>query len=74
MLHRVVWYILTDVSEELTASTIRAVVEAVNSSETSISISHTALRNIPEVRHLYIRRRVNLKSYECSELLPGVSY
>jgi hypothetical protein len=50
MLHRVVWSISTRVSEELTASIIRLVnylmMEAVSSSETSVSIYVTTRYNI----------------------------
>jgi hypothetical protein len=44
---------LTDVSEELTTSIIRAMMEAVSSSETSVSIYQTAWRNIPEDSNLH---------------------
>jgi hypothetical protein len=37
--------------------------EAVSSSETSVIIYQTILRNIPEDNHLRIHRRENLKSY-----------
>jgi hypothetical protein len=49
----VVWcsfVILTDISEELTASIFR--VEAVSSSETSVNIYQTTRCNIPEDSHL----------------------
>jgi hypothetical protein len=52
MLHRVVWYILTDVSEELIAS-----------SETSVNTYQTTWCNIPEDSHLHTRGRENLKSH-----------
>jgi hypothetical protein len=67
MLHRVVWYKLTDVSEVLTASIIRATVlmmEAVSSSETSVNFYQTALCNIPKNSHIHTRRRENLKCFE----------
>jgi hypothetical protein len=41
MLRRVVWYILTDISEELTASIIKVMspmMEAVGSSETPVNM------------------------------------
>jgi hypothetical protein len=47
MLHRVVWYLLTDVSEKLTAPiTLR--IEAVSCSETLVNIYQTTRCNIPE--------------------------
>jgi hypothetical protein len=48
MLRRAVWQILTDVSEELTASIIRAMMEAERC-------------NIPKDSHLHTHRRDNLK-------------
>jgi hypothetical protein len=61
-MRRVVWYILTVVSEVLTTSIITAM-EAVSSSETSVNIYQTTRRNIPEDSHLHARRRENLKSH-----------
>jgi hypothetical protein len=52
MSHSVVWWILTDVSEELTASIIILMMEAVSSSETLVNIYQTTLRNIREDSHL----------------------
>jgi hypothetical protein len=37
--------------------------EAVSTSETSVSICHTTRRNIPEHSHLHTRRCENLKSH-----------
>jgi hypothetical protein len=57
MLHRVAWYILTRVSEDLTASTIMMMttltMEAVSSSETLVSMYQTPRCNIPEDGHLH---------------------
>jgi hypothetical protein len=50
MLHRVVWYKLTDVSEVLAASLM---MEAGSISETSVNFCDTTRRNIPEDRHLH---------------------
>jgi hypothetical protein len=57
MLHSAVGQILTDVSEELTASITRAmsVMETVSSSETSVNIYQISRRNIPEDSHLQDR-------------------
>jgi hypothetical protein len=41
--------------------------EAVSSSETSVSVYQTTRRNIPAVSHLHSRRRENLKSHEVSK-------
>jgi hypothetical protein len=51
----VVWYNLTDVSEVLAASIIRAILvkEAASTSETSVNFYQTTRRNIPEGGHLY---------------------
>jgi hypothetical protein len=54
MLNRVVWWILTEVSEVLTAPIIRAVTAAVSTSETSINIYQTTRRNKPEDSHFYL--------------------
>jgi hypothetical protein len=47
----------------LTLSIARAhlVIEAANTSETSVNIYWSARRNIPEDSHLHTRRRENLK-------------
>jgi hypothetical protein len=36
--------------------------EAANTSETSVNVYHTTRRNIPEDSHLHTRSRENLKS------------
>jgi hypothetical protein len=73
MLRRVVWWKLTEVSEMLYASIIRAIIvlpmialmmEAGSTSETSINFHQTTRRNIPEDSHLHIRRVDNLKSHQ----------
>jgi hypothetical protein len=58
MLRRVVWSILTDVSEKRTAFIIGVVallMENVRFSETSVSMYEATRCNIPEVRHLQKR-------------------
>jgi hypothetical protein len=62
MLRSVVSSKLTDVSEVLTASIMRAMMVAVSTSETSVNFYETARRNIPEHSHIHTRRRGNLKS------------
>jgi hypothetical protein len=47
------------VSQKLTA----LMMEAANTSETSVSFYETTRRNIPEDSHFHIRRRENLKSH-----------
>jgi hypothetical protein len=42
---------------------IALMMEAVNTSETSVKFYQTRRRNIPEDSHLYTRRRENLKSH-----------
>jgi hypothetical protein len=42
---------------------IALMMEAVSTSETSVSIHQTTRRNIPENSHLHIRRCENLKSH-----------
>jgi hypothetical protein len=49
-------------SEVLTAS-IALMVEALNTSETSVNFYETTQCNIPEGYHLHTRRRENLKFY-----------
>jgi hypothetical protein len=60
---RVVTLKLTDVSEVLTAFIIRAMMEAVRSSETFVNFSVTTRRYIPEDFILHNLRRENLKSH-----------
>jgi hypothetical protein len=55
MLCRVVWYTFTDVSEVLTACTIRAM--------PLVNVYQNTGNNIPEDSHLHTRRRQNLKSH-----------
>jgi hypothetical protein len=67
MLRRVIWYKFTDVLDVLTSSIIRAIalmMEAVHTSETSVSFYKTTRRNIPEDGHLHTRLRENLKSQQ----------
>jgi hypothetical protein len=55
MLHSVVWYKFTDVSEVLIASIIRKMnlmMEAASTSQTSVKFYQTTRRNIPEDSHL----------------------
>jgi hypothetical protein len=55
-LRRVSWQKLTDDSEALTASIIRAIalmIETVSTSETSVNIYQTARLNISEDSHLH---------------------
>jgi hypothetical protein len=51
MLSRAVWYILIDVSKELTATLM---MEAISSTETSVNIYQTTQCKIPEDSHLHI--------------------
>jgi hypothetical protein len=70
MLHRVdVSEELTasDISEEFTASIISVMMEAVNSSETSVIIYQNIRCNIPEESHHNARRFENLKSCQIRE-------
>jgi hypothetical protein len=46
-----------DVSEVITASIIALMMEAVNTSETSVNFYHTSRINGPEDGHLHTRRR-----------------
>jgi hypothetical protein len=63
MLRPVIWYKVTDVSEVLAASIIRAMMEAASTSETSVNFYQTTRRNISEDSHLHARRREKLKSH-----------
>jgi hypothetical protein len=47
----------------LVSSVIRVTIDAVSTSEASISVYQTALRNNPEAGHLHVRLRDNLKSH-----------
>jgi hypothetical protein len=53
MQHHVAWWILTDVSEELTASIIR-VMKAISYSETSVNSYQITRCCIPEDSHFYL--------------------
>jgi hypothetical protein len=53
ILHRVVWYKFTSVSEVLAATIIRAM-EAAGFSETSVNIYQTTRRSIPEDSHIRV--------------------
>jgi hypothetical protein len=68
MLRRVVWLNFTDVSEVLIASIIRAMSEAVSTSEALVSLYQTTRRYIPEDSHLHARRRENLKFLGMSDI------
>jgi hypothetical protein len=59
---RVVWQKFADVSEKF-ASIVRAMMEALSTSETSVSFYETARRNIPQGCYLHTRRRENLNSH-----------
>jgi hypothetical protein len=64
MLHCVFSWKSTNVSEVLTASTIRAMMmEAVHTSETSVNLYQTTRRKISEGCHLHTRHLENLKSH-----------
>jgi hypothetical protein len=52
---------LNDVSEVHTASIIKAMMEAVRISESSVNINSTTRRYIPEDFKLHTRHRKNLK-------------
>jgi hypothetical protein len=52
MLRRVAWQKLSDVSEELTASIVRA--NRVSTSKMSVSTCQTIWRNFPEDSHLQV--------------------
>jgi hypothetical protein len=61
MMRRVMWYILIDVSEELTAAFVSAK-------------RHLSLRNLPEDSHIHVRRCENLKSDGGKELFTCTSH
>jgi hypothetical protein len=70
MLRCVVWYKFTDVSEVLIASIVIALMmEAVNTSETSVNFYQTTQHNIPEDSHLHTCRRDNPKSHLLCNIL-----
>jgi hypothetical protein len=54
MLHRAVWYKLTDVSEVLTSPIIREKMEAGTTSETSGYFYETTRSNFIEDSHLHV--------------------
>jgi hypothetical protein len=53
----------TDVSEVRTASIIKAIMEAVCTSQTSVYSNETTRRYFPEGSNIYVRRCGNLKSF-----------
>jgi hypothetical protein len=57
MLRRVVWYKFID-------ALIALMMEAVSTSETSVSFYQTTLRYIPEDSHFHTRRHENLISHQ----------
>jgi hypothetical protein len=64
----VVWVIgphvprkITDVSKIVTAFIIKAIMEAISTSETSLNLYQNTLHNIPETCRFYNRHRENLK-------------
>jgi hypothetical protein len=60
----VVWEKFTDISEVLAAFVIIALImEAANTSETSVVFYRTTRRDNPEDSHLHTRRCENLKSH-----------
>jgi hypothetical protein len=70
--YRAVKYMLTDVSEVRTASIIRAMMETVHTSETSVNIYLTTRQYIPEDCKLHTRRRENLKSHIILTCYPSI--
>jgi hypothetical protein len=62
LLRRVFWWKFANVSEELTASIIALMMEAVSTSEMSVNIYQNTGHNNPEDSHLHTSRRENLKS------------
>jgi hypothetical protein len=62
---------VTNVSEALTASIIRATIEAVSTSETLLNFYQTTQRKILEDSHLRTRRPENLKSHLLTEMVTG---
>jgi hypothetical protein len=72
MYSRVVKQMLTDVSEVLTDSIIRAMTEAVRTSETLVNIYLTTWQYIPEDSKLHTRSRENMKSHELQTVRHAV--
>jgi hypothetical protein len=64
MLRRVLWCNFKDVSEVLVASIIRAIMEGLIASGTSVNFYQTARRNIPQDSDIEICRLENLKSHQ----------
>jgi hypothetical protein len=60
MQHGVVWYILTDVLEELTTTLM---MKAVTSSEETVNICGATQCYMPEGSHLYTRSSENLRAH-----------
>jgi hypothetical protein len=63
MYRRIVTLKFTDVSEVWTASIMRAMMEAVRTTETTVNFNVTTRRYIPEDSKLHTRRRENQKSH-----------
>jgi hypothetical protein len=63
MLHHVIWYKFTSVSEVLAASIIALIMEAASTSETSVNFYQTTWHNIPEDSHLH-------GFWSCYNILP----
>jgi hypothetical protein len=61
---------VTDVSDGLSASIIRAIIEAANTSETPVNVYQTARRNNPEDIHLQINPRLSKIAW-CSNSCHG---
>jgi hypothetical protein len=61
ILNYVVCRHIDDVSEALNVYVIRAMIEAISTSEKSVNFYQTTRRNIPEDSRLYTCRRENLK-------------
>jgi hypothetical protein len=66
MLHLVVAWKLTDVSEVLTAFIIR---KAVNTFDTSVNFPDTTRHKIPERSHLHTHHNENLKFHQHSDMI-----
>jgi hypothetical protein len=64
LLRRVVCWKITDVSEVLAASIVRAMMKAASTSETSVTFYQITRRNNPAHSHLHTRRRENLKPHK----------